>query len=1403
MNQSIIKNLCLGVIVFLNALSHLSGQWVPVTNLPTQNILDVVWASDANTVFTVNKDFVYKSTNGGQTWQSQNLSPSTPFTNFFSAEDIHFFDAQNGIIVGDFILGAAKSFTTHDGGQTWQETSIPGTGPLIGGINVVGVRMVSPTVAFVVGSNGFLSKTVNGGQSWTRFSIPNAALGWTDIDFPDAQHGRLMSKDNKLYVTNDGGNSWIAYPTPVQSTAATIQFFNANDGYLIDYSGQYKTADGGQNWTRVADWITSTSYTYFFADPLNGWSAANGLIFKTTNGGLTWLIQYDANRPDYYRDIHFSGSVGWAAGAKPDGASALYKATNKGGFGMLIKADTNVLCNFQTTNFTCIHDGATAFEWKVDGIVMGNQAAFSFHPTTDGQFKITCTASDAFKSVSQTVPLNVYTEPVFPFTSTNQDSLCIGTDLTMDIGPLKTSYKYRIQRGNTILKEWSSTQNSLYSWHYGQLDTTTTFDFYAFFINCGWQKIHTRTIKVVPTPRLDFTMTVPFGAVCEKYPLSIRLNNSESFVNYQAWAGNQPVGPIATGGASPLIVTAKGLFESQYLRVLAASSATCKFFLRDSVKAVVMKVEPSFALSTQTIGTNEPLLVDNTSADSLSFLWQFSGATPNPQTSTAKQPPPVSFGTAGIGFVTLVVTTPFGCKDTLQKSVNVYDAALLGTTWAITHDMGTQQSFSIDSAGSSYAHTGITDGTSYAKSIRSRPSGEIFIYGDSLLFYKHDQRGVLQWYNFILGGRKTVNSASSKVTNIVDQYTDRQGNSFLLVNISHDAGLRTFFSSTDGRSVSTDENDCIALVQYSPFGVLRSIRFMESKDNSGDPVPGYIRGIALRRDDAGDIFLLMSANFASTVGHPLALTLTDPMSILDTATTWNAVGSYFLIKISDNKRFTWIQNVSDGFIGAGYGLTFVPLMIEPDRVGGCYVWSKGGTLRQTITISLAVQLARFDNIGTRSWFINRVITPGRYIYANDLTVDQAGNAYILGTSFGSGTFANSPSSYDPSVFVVKIGRNGAIKWENTVRFYQYGNSNDFDHRALGVAVDEENKVYVLSTLNGSRAFIDHPCVDSTFSGQANLLLTTWDSLGNLLQILPSKANRRNNYDAEQAKHHLRVQRGIIYAIGSFEQLDSHFLGVALPTTNVVGSFLARVPDPKNYRPYLNACQYQRCDRDSSTIRLQISYLFNQIQWYHNDTLLTGANQTTINPLLAGIYTARGNNPNNDSRVSPVSAVVKVYPFPRAVITQRDSSLVAPSYTEVTYRWYDSSGVFLAIGNPYYPKKTGWYRLEILSFGPCSDKSALFYFNKTVGLNDIGYKKMDMLITPNPNVGIFNIELFQTVIPRMIFRITDIAGRLVMEKQLNVGNQTQTIEARFLPDGLYFLHLVSDGKVVAVKKFVKQ
>jgi hypothetical protein len=82
-------------------------------------------------------------------------------------------------------------------------------------------------------------------------------------------------------------------------------------------------------------------------------------------------------------------------------------------------------------------------------------------------------------------------------------------------------------------------------------------------------------------------------------------------------------------------------------------------------------------------------------------------------------------------------------------------------------------------------------------------------------------------------------------------------------------------------------------------------------------------------------------------------------------------------------------------------------------------------------------------------------------------------------------------------------------------------------------------------------------------------------------------------------------------------------------------------------------------------------------------------------------------------------------------------------------------------------------------------------------------RLPLRIFPNPNPGKFTAELPEAATSGMSFRVIGLTGQVLREQLTQTGLTIQTVETGDLPAGLYFLQVVSDNKVIAIEKFVKQ
>jgi hypothetical protein len=81
-------------------------------------------------------------------------------------------------------------------------------------------------------------------------------------------------------------------------------------------------------------------------------------------------------------------------------------------------------------------------------------------------------------------------------------------------------------------------------------------------------------------------------------------------------------------------------------------------------------------------------------------------------------------------------------------------------------------------------------------------------------------------------------------------------------------------------------------------------------------------------------------------------------------------------------------------------------------------------------------------------------------------------------------------------------------------------------------------------------------------------------------------------------------------------------------------------------------------------------------------------------------------------------------------------------------------------------------------------------------------RWEISLFPNPNSGDFNVELPENAMESAFF-ITNAAGQIVHEQTASSDGRQTNIQARELPNGLYFLQVISKGRVMAVEQFVLQ
>jgi len=160
---------------------------------------------------------------------------------------------------------------------------------------VFSIQFLNARVGFA-GGNGFISRTSDGGRSWSKqyegkerigsLFFLNSKLGWAIGTSETGQEPRTVLH------TEDGGRHWA--PIAQVDIGTTIRFVNRKVGF----SGGWMTANGGKTWGRlhVPDQVVGEP---FFYDRMHGWAvtsdASRFRISFTTTGGEQWKTVLEKN----------------------------------------------------------------------------------------------------------------------------------------------------------------------------------------------------------------------------------------------------------------------------------------------------------------------------------------------------------------------------------------------------------------------------------------------------------------------------------------------------------------------------------------------------------------------------------------------------------------------------------------------------------------------------------------------------------------------------------------------------------------------------------------------------------------------------------------------------------------------------------------------------------------------------------------------------------------------------------------------------------------------------------------------------------------------------------------------------------------------------------------------------
>ncbi|MFZ4928895.1 YCF48-related protein [Chryseobacterium sp. Mn2064] len=251
---------------------------------PTYDLINELHFTTTNTAyFKTNKAGFFKTSDAGNSWQKVQFPPHQgSLSNGFT-----FINDNLGYSIGT-VQGWV--YKTTDGAQTWSSSSVIQDNPLHS------VSFASENVGYVSGgysnSNGGLFKTENGSTTWQKIS--NMVFGKLKFFNNNLGYGLKYEYQGQLYKTLDGGVTWnVCLNVPVNNIIYDI--INENQIFaLVNNTDFYRSLNGGATWTQSQ--APNLNFGKIkFIDQNTGYMANDRWVFKTTDGGANWNMIYDNN----------------------------------------------------------------------------------------------------------------------------------------------------------------------------------------------------------------------------------------------------------------------------------------------------------------------------------------------------------------------------------------------------------------------------------------------------------------------------------------------------------------------------------------------------------------------------------------------------------------------------------------------------------------------------------------------------------------------------------------------------------------------------------------------------------------------------------------------------------------------------------------------------------------------------------------------------------------------------------------------------------------------------------------------------------------------------------------------------------------------------------------------------
>lgn len=232
----------------------------------------------------------------GQGWIPVNLTNHV-------LHDVTFRDASVGVVVGD----NGSIFRTTDGGDSWTPVASGTDAPLRAVAFGAGGKAYAAGLGILLGST-------DDAATWSV--VEAGDFSYLDLAAQGPNRAWVVGEGGVIRATTTGGASWFWQTSGTANNLEGVFFLTPSEGWVAGPNGTLGyTQDGGATWTSRNSGISVSLTSVHFVDSNQGWAVGElGTIYRTTNGGLDWVAEGSPWGDDLSDVFFVDASHGWAVG---------------------------------------------------------------------------------------------------------------------------------------------------------------------------------------------------------------------------------------------------------------------------------------------------------------------------------------------------------------------------------------------------------------------------------------------------------------------------------------------------------------------------------------------------------------------------------------------------------------------------------------------------------------------------------------------------------------------------------------------------------------------------------------------------------------------------------------------------------------------------------------------------------------------------------------------------------------------------------------------------------------------------------------------------------------------------------------------------------------------------------